>query len=92
MALPIITTDSPGCNEVVQDGVNGFLVPVRDAAALAKAISCLIEQPELRQRFGRISRQRAVERFDLSVVGDQTRSVYRQLLARRALVTAKESL
>jgi N,N'-diacetylbacillosaminyl-diphospho-undecaprenol alpha-1,3-N-acetylgalactosaminyltransferase len=91
MALPIVTTDLPGCNDVVQDGANGFLVPVRDSAALAKAIWRLIEQPELRQRFGRISRQRAVKQFDLSVVADQTRSVYHQLLACRALVPAMES-
>ena len=91
MALPIVTTDSSGCNDVVNDSVNGFLVPVRDPAALAKAIWRLIEQPELWQRFGRISRQRAVEQFDLSVVADQTRSVYRQLLARKARLPAMES-
>jgi glycosyltransferase involved in cell wall biosynthesis len=91
MGLPIITTDSPGCNEVVEHGVNGFLVPVCDSQALGKAISCLIEQPELRRRFGRISRQWAIERFDLSVVADQTRSAYQQLLARKALLPAMES-
>jgi glycosyltransferase involved in cell wall biosynthesis len=85
MGLPIVTTDTPGCNDVVENGVNGFLVPVRDSAALSQAISRLVEQPELCQRFGRISRQRAVERFDLSVVADQTRSVYQQLLARKEL-------
>jgi glycosyltransferase involved in cell wall biosynthesis len=92
MGLPIITTGSPGCNEVVGDGANGFLVPVGDQAALSQAILCLIEQPELRQRFGQVSRQRAVERFDLSVIAAQTRSVYRQLLARKALLSATESL
>lgn len=91
MGLPIVTTDSPGCNEVVEDDVNGFLVPARDAPALNQAILRLIEQPELRQRFGRVSRQRAVERFDLSVIAEQTRSVYRQLLARKALLSVAKS-
>ena len=86
MGLPIVTTDSPGCNEVVEHGVNGYLVPVRDSAALSQAITRLIELPEMRQRFGRISRQRAVERFDLSIVADQMRSLYMQLLARKGLV------
>jgi glycosyltransferase involved in cell wall biosynthesis len=83
MGLPIVTTDSPGCREVVENGVNGFLVPVRDPGALSRAIFRLVEMPELCRRFGRLSRQRAVERFDISVVAEQTRSLYRRLLARK---------
>jgi glycosyltransferase involved in cell wall biosynthesis len=83
MGLPLITTDTPGCNDVVEDGVNGFLVPVRDPAALSQAIVRMLEQPELRRRFGQNSRQRAVERFDLSVVVEQTRTHYAELLARK---------
>jgi glycosyltransferase involved in cell wall biosynthesis len=82
MALPIITTDLPGCREVVQDGVNGFLVPARDVAALTRTILRLLQQPELRRRFGQASRRRAVEKFDLSLVTHQTRSTYEQLLRR----------
>jgi glycosyltransferase involved in cell wall biosynthesis len=59
------------------------LVPARDPAALAQAILKLLRQPELRYRFGRLSRQRAVERFDLSLIADQTRKHYRDLLARK---------
>ena len=81
MELPIVTTDSPGCNEVVEHGLNGFLVPVNDSRALTKAIVRLIEHPELRQDFGRASRQRAVTNFDLSVVAEQTWSTYQQLLS-----------
>ena len=91
MGLPIVTTHSPGCNEVVEHGVNGFLVPVRDSKALGQAILRLIEEPELRQRLGRVSRQRAVERFDLAVIADHIRSVYWQMLARQALLPATES-
>jgi glycosyltransferase involved in cell wall biosynthesis len=85
MGLPIVTTDSPGCNEVVENGVNGFLVPVHDVAALAQTIACLVEQPELRERFGRISRRRAVERFSISLIAAQTGQVYQQLLARKVV-------
>jgi glycosyltransferase involved in cell wall biosynthesis len=91
MALPLITTDSPGCNQVVEDGVNGFLVPVRDAAALGQAIVRLVAGPELRRRFGQVSRRRAVERFDLSVIAAQTRALYRELLARRAPASAAKT-
>jgi glycosyltransferase involved in cell wall biosynthesis len=85
MGLPLITTNSPGCNEVVEDGVNGCLVPARDTVALSRAIVNLLGQPELRHRFGRASRERAVERFDLSVVVEQTRMLYNDLLARKAV-------
>jgi glycosyltransferase involved in cell wall biosynthesis len=83
MQLPIITTNSPGCNEVVIHGENGFHIPLRDPIALSHAIILLLEQPDLRQQFGRLSRQRAVDHFDLSVVTAQTRSVYWDLLARK---------
>jgi glycosyltransferase involved in cell wall biosynthesis len=84
MGLPLITTDAPGCNDVVEDGVNGALVPAHDSAALSHAIVRLLGQPELCRRFGQASRQRAVERFDLSVVVEQTRRHYAELLARKA--------
>jgi glycosyltransferase involved in cell wall biosynthesis len=83
MGLPIVTTDSPGCNAVVAHGVNGFLVPTRDAASLTRALLALIEDPVLRRRFGSASRRRAIERFDLSLIVKQTQSVYREVLARR---------
>jgi glycosyltransferase involved in cell wall biosynthesis len=86
MGLPIVTTDSPGCSEVVEDGVNGFRVPARDTEALAEAVLRLIVQPELRQRFGRVSRQRAVEYFDLSKIADQTRAIYHDFLERKGLL------
>lgn len=87
MGLPIVTTDSPGCSEVVEHGVNGFLVPPRDPDALAQAILRLIADPEMRHRFGRESRQRAVARFDLSKIADQTRSIYQELLMRKGLLS-----
>jgi glycosyltransferase involved in cell wall biosynthesis len=83
MGLPIVTTHSPGCNAVVAHGVNGFLVPTRDAASLTRALLALIDNPELRGRFGSASRRRAIERFDLSLIANQTQSVYREVLARR---------
>jgi N,N'-diacetylbacillosaminyl-diphospho-undecaprenol alpha-1,3-N-acetylgalactosaminyltransferase len=83
MGLPLVTTDSPGCNDVVEDGVNGFLTPPRDAVSLSQAITKLLEQPQLCRRFGKVSRQRAVERFDLSVVVRETRRHYQELLARK---------
>jgi glycosyltransferase involved in cell wall biosynthesis len=85
MGLPLIATDTPGCNDVVEDGVNGCLVPVNDTLALVHAVEYLLQRPDLRRSFGRISRERAIERFDLSVVVERTRSLYRELLAKKPL-------
>ncbi|MBZ0287300.1 MAG: glycosyltransferase family 4 protein, partial [Anaerolineae bacterium] len=68
MGQPIVTTHMPGCREVVREGENGFLVPIRDPSALAHAITRLIEDADLRADFARRSRQIAVKRFDLERV------------------------
>lgn len=82
MALPIVTTNVPGCRDVVEDGVNGLLVPARNAEALARAILRLIERPELRHQFGESARRRAVACFSLTAIASQIRSIYRQMLAK----------
>lgn len=65
MACPVITTDAPGCRETVIDGENGFLVPVRDADALAAAMERFVLQPDLIDKMGQASRSIAKERFDV---------------------------
>lgn len=76
----IVTTDTPGCREVVQNGYNGLLVPVRDAKALAQAIRTLILDAELRDRFGRNGRHRIETEFTSSMSVDMTLSTYKELL------------
>ena len=68
MGRPVITTDAPGCRETVVEGVNGYLVPVKDSRAVAEAMERFIEQPELIQLMGRESRRIAEERFDVHKV------------------------
>jgi len=65
MGRPVITTDAIGCRETVRDGYNGFLVPVRDAEALAAAMQRFIDNPDLIAPMGIASRQLAEERFDI---------------------------
>ena len=76
MGLPIVTTDAPGCREIVDDGVNGFLVPVKDEQALARKIGYLLENPEVCQRFGTAGRQKVLEEFDEQIVFQKTWAVY----------------
>lgn len=65
MAKPIITTDTAGCRDMVQGNENGFLVPVKDAHALAQAMILMYElSPSERQKMGEIGRKMALEQFD----------------------------
>ncbi|WP_312029697.1 glycosyltransferase family 4 protein [Methylocystis sp. H62] len=78
-ARPLITTDAPGCREVVTHGVNGLLVPVRNAEALARAIAMLQDDPELARRLGEAARVKALIEFDERVVIAQTLAVYHEI-------------
>lgn len=82
-ALPLVTTDVPGCREVVTDEVDGLLVPPRDAIALAVAIARLQENPELCLRLGLAARKKALGQFDERIVIDRTVDVYREVVARQ---------
>lgn len=71
MGRPIITTDAPGCRETIQDGVNGFRVPVRDADALAQAMLKFVRQPDLIEPMGRASRKLAEAIFDVKKINSR---------------------
>ncbi|NLM20675.1 MAG: glycosyltransferase family 4 protein, partial [Peptococcaceae bacterium] len=64
----IVTTDAPGCRETVVEGINGYLVPVRDVDSLARALERFIKDPELIQQMGKESRRIAVEKYDVRKV------------------------
>lgn len=74
--LPIVTTDVPGCREIVIDGENGLLVPPRDHHALAEALQLLIEDRCLRKRMGARGRAMVLERFTEQHVVAETLRVY----------------
>lgn len=65
---PVITTDAPGCRETVDDGINGFLVPVGSAQALAEAMQQFLRQPELLQRMAVASLSKARSKYDVRLV------------------------
>lgn len=68
MGRAIVTTDAPGCRETVQEGVNGFLVPVRDTDALAAAMKRFVVEPDLIGQMGAESRRIALEKYDVHKV------------------------
>ena len=80
---PIVTTRVPGCKEVVIDGLNGFLVPLKEAQPLAYALEKLILDKDLRTRMGQAGRERAVELFSTERVNTETFSVYSKSMITR---------
>lgn len=68
MGRPVITTDAPGCRETIEEGVNGYLVPVKDSQALAEAMEEFIKNPMLISKMGAESRRIAEEKFDVHKV------------------------
>jgi glycosyltransferase involved in cell wall biosynthesis len=80
-SLPIVTTDVGGNREAVHDGVTGFVVPPRDAEALAIAMRRLLDLDEgEREAMGRAARALMISTFDMDVVSARWQSMYRSLL------------
>jgi glycosyltransferase involved in cell wall biosynthesis len=73
---PLITTDTPGCREVVHDGINGFLVPVRSINELADALKKLILDKELRVRMGQEGRHISENEFNVDNVLASILAIY----------------
>jgi glycosyltransferase involved in cell wall biosynthesis len=65
MGRAIITTDAPGCRETVTHGVNGLLVPIKDADALAATMSTLVEDAPMLARMAAASRRIAEDKYDV---------------------------
>ena len=80
---PLVATDVRGNRDLVEDGVNGFLVPLGDVGALAFALGQLIESKELREKMGRES-LRKVEAYSLERVLQEMEGIYRKFLERYA--------
>jgi glycosyltransferase involved in cell wall biosynthesis len=76
---PIVSTDIPGSREVVEHGINGFLVQENNPAALADAIETLARDRQLRLRMGQQARHSVERSFTTDIVIDQTLGVYRRL-------------
>jgi glycosyltransferase involved in cell wall biosynthesis len=85
MGLPLVVTDVRGCREVVVDGENGLVVPVRDSDSLAIAVRKLVDDEGLRRQMGRASRALARERFDERAVVRTVFNTYRAVAEKKGL-------
>ena len=78
--IPIVTYDVPGCREVVEDGINGFLVPLKNEERLFAALMKLIEDPDLCKRMGAAGRKMVLDHFSQEQVAEETMRVWDELL------------
>lgn len=77
--LPVVTSDCGGMREAVTDGVEGFVVPLRDPPAMAGALASLAADPHLRARMGQAARERVLRDFDSRQQIDAFEQLFRAL-------------
>ena len=79
---PVVCTSAGGDAELVENGLNGYVVPMRDPKALAEKINELLDDPAKRARMGMASRKRAEEEFDWKLIAARTKKVYEDVLGK----------
>jgi glycosyltransferase involved in cell wall biosynthesis len=80
MERPIITTDVPGCRDVIDHGRSGLLVSIHDSRAIELAIRLLLDNPDLAHRLGKEARRKVIAEFQVSFVNQSTLHTYQRLL------------
>lgn len=92
VGVPVVTTRTGGTDEVVRDGITGFVIPRADEAAFAAAVGRLLSDEELRYAFVRAGQEFAADRFSLDREVERVMQVYRSGLAssfaRRSVVVS----
>lgn len=76
MQLPIITTDVPGCNNVVKHYISGLLIPVKDENSIKNAIKILLENQDLAISFGKNARKIVKQKFSIQSINKQILDLY----------------
>lgn len=80
---PMIVTDAGGMPEIIRDGINGFVIPVRDFESLASRIIRLFTDDDLRRRFGYTGRQIVESHYTKEMVTKNTIDMYRKVLSQK---------
>jgi len=78
---PVIASNVGGIPATIHDGENGLLVPPNDASELARAIEYMLENDDVRKRFGRAGRELVTAHFSLQVVTGKLCRIYKELIA-----------
>jgi glycosyltransferase involved in cell wall biosynthesis len=81
MGKPLVTTDVGSVNQYVEDGVSGYIVPVRDVDGLSDRVKRLLNDPSLRKRMGAAAREVAVAKLGVDAAAMKHAEIYRLALA-----------
>jgi glycosyltransferase involved in cell wall biosynthesis len=84
---PVVGALATGVADAILDGVNGFLVPIDDAAGLAKSIGILLRHPMLRNKMGKVARKRVIEKFAPQRIWEALAAQYATALHQRGLMS-----
>ncbi len=76
MSLPIITTNVPGCREVIKNKYSGLLVPPKNKNKLKFAIKTYLEFPELAIEYGIKARKGVMQKFSIETINNQIMNIY----------------
>ncbi|WP_299229330.1 glycosyltransferase family 4 protein [uncultured Psychroserpens sp.] len=79
MQLPCIVSDINGCNEIIENNLNGIIIPSKDAVALEIAMQYMIDFPEKRKAMIKHTRSRIIERYEQQFVWNQILKIYKGL-------------
>jgi glycosyltransferase involved in cell wall biosynthesis len=78
--LPLVTTDAPGCREVVRDGINGIIVPPKDPVRLSSALESLLTNRAVCKRMGQNGHDMMNREFSVKYVAKQLLGIYREVV------------
>ncbi len=80
MSLPIITTNVPGCNNIITNGYSGLLVPLKNKEKIKSAIKKYFHNPELALKFGENARKKVCKRFTIEIINNKILKIYDDFL------------
>ncbi len=80
MAKPIVSTDVGDVAKFIKNGENGYVVPTKDSTALAEKVSMLIENKDLREKFGQQAREIAIKHLDIEICAKKHAQLYREIM------------
>ena len=81
--LPVIVSAVGGLPEIVEDEVNGLLIPPKDVEALARGLARLLESPDLARRLGQKAREHIEARYSLERMGQVANAAYDELVRKK---------
>ena len=80
MSLPIITTNVPGCKDIITNNYSGLLVPVRNEEKLKFAIKKYLDNPELAIIYGKNARKSVCKKFTIKIINEKILKIYEDFL------------